>query len=86
MSDFDTDELDHDCEPLQPRAESLQIYDFIGIFCQTTGAVVATIGNGFMATGQEFYAAARLRRIRQDEHRRRTVEGLALERMVNGDA
>lgn len=73
---------DHDCERPQPTAETLQVYDFIGIGLATIGNVIGAIGHGVGMMATEFFSAARLRRHRQEDQRARREAGYELERIL----
>ena len=73
-----------DNEPPSPPVESLQVLDLIGIGLSTGGMIAESISIGLKSLANDFYAAARLRRIRQEERRQQREVGRYLEHLVEG--
>lgn len=72
---------DEDCAP-QPRVESLQMLDLIGLGIATVGGVFGSISSGLTAMSTEFFSAARYRREIEEGIRARAEAGFELERIL----
>ena len=75
--------VDHAGEQVPtPPGYSLEAYDLIGLTLTTAAGVLGTLGNGLNGFAQEFFAAARLKRDRQDKK----AEAEAIRQMIEGDS
>lgn len=75
--------VDHAGEPAPtPPGYSLEIYDLIGLTLVMAGSALGVLGNGLGGFAQEFFAAARLKRDRQNKK----AEAEAIRQMIEGDS